>query len=61
MVFTFDSMSAMDAGTYQISLKAVMTNTQEHIATFTLEVQTHCGSLSVTTLTLPDVTYYISS
>lgn len=58
--FTFNSMSASDVGQYPITIKAVLTNGFEKLATFTLDVQSHCGSLTLPPLTIPDITYYIS-
>ena len=58
--FTFNSMSASDVGLYPITIKAVLTNGFEKLATFFLDVQSHCGSLTLPPITIPDITYYIS-
>jgi hypothetical protein len=53
-------MSASDVGLYPITIKAVLINGFEKLATFTLDVQSHCGSLTLTSISIPDITYYIS-
>jgi hypothetical protein len=45
IVFSFNSVSASDVGQYPITIKGVLTNGLEKVATFTLDVQSHCGSL----------------
>jgi hypothetical protein len=60
IVFTFNSVSASDVGQYPITIKGVLTNGLEKVATFTLDVQSQCGSLTLAAMTIPDITYYIS-
>jgi hypothetical protein len=60
IVFSFNSVSASDVGQYPITIKGVLTNGLEKFATFTLDVQSHCGSLILSSMNIPDITYYIS-
>jgi hypothetical protein len=53
-------MSASNVGEYPITIKALLTNGFEKLATFFLKVQSHCGSLTFTSISIPDITYYIS-
>ena len=48
--FSFNSVSASDVGQYPITIKGVLTNGLEKVATFTLDVQINCGSSTLATM-----------